>query len=193
MTNRSGGRREDTWRVDPSTRRTSPPPPDPLDAPQASTTSKRISRKLVALSSAAILSVYSIGYVRTQAAEQQLTAGTVPQPAQPDAAGQGSAPAAPTAQVTQAPTKSGAYRDGTYTGSGSSRHGGIEASVVISGGKISSVQITQCLTRYPCSWIADLPGEVVSAQSVKINMVSGATDSSRAFIGAVTQALSYAK
>ena len=42
------------------------------------------------------------------------------------------------------------YRDGTYSGLGNSRHGSIEVALVVSGGKISDVQITQCLTRYPC-------------------------------------------
>jgi uncharacterized protein with FMN-binding domain len=61
----------------------------------------------------------------------------------------------------------------------------------------------QCLTRYSCSWISprtpgtgspefDLPGQVVTRQSAKVDYVSGATESSDAFFQAISQALSKA-
>jgi len=93
--------------------------------------------------------------------------------------------------VTAATTA--AYKDGTYTGTGTSRHGNITASVVVQGGKIVSADITQCGTRYPCSDIASLPGQVVARQSAPVNLVSGATDSSHAYQGAIQNALMQAK
>jgi uncharacterized protein with FMN-binding domain len=84
------------------------------------------------------------------------------------------------------------YKDGTHVGWGSCRHGDIQASVVIQNGKIISTAIAQCLTRYSCSWIADLPGQVVSRQNSNVDLVSGATQSSDAFSDAVTDALSKA-
>jgi uncharacterized protein with FMN-binding domain len=75
---------------------------------------------------------------------------------------------------------------------GSSRHGDIQASVVIQDGQIVSAEIARCLTRYPCSWIVHLPQQVVSKQSTKVDYVSGATESSDAFFDAVAQALSQA-
>jgi uncharacterized protein with FMN-binding domain len=84
------------------------------------------------------------------------------------------------------------YKDGTYTGWGTSRHGDIQASVVIQGGQIASAEIVRCLTRYPCVDIADLPPLVVSKQSADVDYVSGATESSYAFADAVTEALSKA-
>lgn len=98
--------------------------------------------------------------------------------------------AAATATATQAATS--AYRDGTYTGSGTSRHGGVTVAVVIKNGRIVSAEITASNTRYPISRIANLPGEVVATQSANINYVSGATDSSMAFRTAVTNALAQA-
>jgi uncharacterized protein with FMN-binding domain len=95
--------------------------------------------------------------------------------------------AAPTAAAAQAAT--GKYKDGSYVGLGRSRHGNIEATVVVQGGKIVSARISQCLTRYPCSMIAALPGEVVAQQSATVDFVSGATDSSTAFQQAVANAL----
>jgi uncharacterized protein with FMN-binding domain len=95
------------------------------------------------------------------------------------------------------------YKDGTYLGWGTSRHGDIQASVEIASGKITSAAIVQCLTRYSCSWISprtpgtgspefDLPGQVVTRQSAKVDYVSGATESSDAFFQAISQALSKA-
>ncbi|MEP6618454.1 MAG: FMN-binding protein [bacterium] len=86
-----------------------------------------------------------------------------------------------------------AWKDGSYTGWGTSRHGDIQATVVIAEGRIQSAVITQCLTRYSCSWIAALPPQVVTRQSAEVDFVSGATQSTNAFYQAVVEALSKAK
>ena len=80
-----------------------------------------------------------------------------------------------------------------YLGRGTSRHGDIEAMVEIQGGRITNAVISQCLTRYSCSWIAVLVPQVVVRQSAEVDYVSGATVSSDAFYYAVTQALAQAK
>ena len=64
--------------------------------------------------------------------------------------------------------------------------------MVIQGGKIASTAIAQCATRYPCDVIDNLPGNVVREQSSVVNYVSGATESSYAFMNAVQQALNKA-
>ena len=85
------------------------------------------------------------------------------------------------------------YRDGTYTGTGNSRHGGMQVTVVIKGGKITSANVTSCGTRYPCSDVDPLIGAAISRQSVPVNHVSGSTDSSQAYRQALTSALKQAK
>jgi uncharacterized protein with FMN-binding domain len=85
------------------------------------------------------------------------------------------------------------YKDGTYLGWGYCRHGDIQASVLVEGGRIAAAGIAQCLTRYACSVIAALPSQVVSRQSPNVDYVSGATQSADAFYGAVVDALSKAK
>jgi uncharacterized protein with FMN-binding domain len=115
-------------------------------------------------------------------------------------------PAAATAKVEAAAADSAAgsvdpappapksqYRDGTYSGWGTSRHGDIQATVVIEDGRIASATITQCLTRYSCSIIDRLQGQVVTRQSPEVDYVSGATQSTDAFYYAVVEALSKAK
>ncbi|HEX4565155.1 MAG TPA: FMN-binding protein, partial [Vicinamibacterales bacterium] len=85
------------------------------------------------------------------------------------------------------------WKDGTYFGWGTSRHGDIQAQVVIEGGRIASATIAQCLTRYSCSVIGKLPPQVAERQSPEVDYVSGATQSTDAFYYAVVEALSKAK
>jgi uncharacterized protein with FMN-binding domain len=84
------------------------------------------------------------------------------------------------------------YKDGHYTGWGRSRHGDLQASIWIEGGRISTASIAQCETRYPCDWIIRLPPQVVQRQSAEVDYVSGATESATAFYYAVLEALAKA-
>lgn len=105
-------------------------------------------------------------------------------------------PATATSPPTPAPDPAGAaavLRDGSYLGTGTSRHGGLEVMVVVQGGKIASAEITSCRTRYPCSRIAALPGQVVRRQAAIVDLVSGATDSAVAYRSAVNAALAKAR
>ncbi len=123
------------------------------------------------------------------------SAPSAPAPSAPQIAATGADPniqlAAPA--MPAAPQPKPLYKDGTYYGWGSCRHGDIQASVTIQDGKIASATITQCLTRYSCSWIADLPNQVVKRQSPEVDYVSGASQSTDAFYGAVVSALSKAR
>ena len=97
------------------------------------------------------------------------------------------------ADSTSAARKQPQWKDGVFSGWGTSRHGDIQATVVIDKGRITYAEITQCLTRYSCSWIERLPGQVVSRQSADVDYVSGATQSTNAFYYAIVDALSKAK
>jgi uncharacterized protein with FMN-binding domain len=97
-----------------------------------------------------------------------------------------------TAAAPEPPAKPG-YKDGTYLGWGHCRHGDIQASVVILGGKIASATISDCETRYPCSMIAALPPQVAQRQAPDVDTISGATQSGDAFYYAVLDALFQAK
>jgi uncharacterized protein with FMN-binding domain len=100
---------------------------------------------------------------------------------------------APAAPAAPAAADKLAYRDGTYLGWGSCRHGDIQASVVIENGRIASATVAQCLTRYSCAWINPLPPQIVKQQGTTFDYVSGATESSDAFQDAVADALSHAQ
>ncbi len=145
----------------------------------------RLTSGLLGLSSAAILSVYGLGYLNTSTASGSNLAdiAATPAPHASTVSRPGSTPT-PQAQV--------GYKDGTYVGRGTSRHGDIEATVVIQNGQIVSADISQCMTRYPCSDVAPLVDEVVRIQAAPVHHVSGASDSSRAYKQAVANALSQA-
>jgi len=85
------------------------------------------------------------------------------------------------------------WKDGTFSGWGTSRHGDVEVTVIIERGRITAAAISRCLTRYSCSWIAHLQPQVVERQSPEVDNVSGATESADAFYYAVVEALKAAK
>jgi|SRR5579872_227375 len=119
-------------------------------------------------------------------------AAAAPPPVAPDASAVPAVAAPdqpPALQTPPAPR----WKDGTYFGWGTSRHGDIQAQVVIEGGRIASATIAQCLTRYSCSVIGKLPPQVAERQSPETDYVSGATQSTNAFYYAVVEALSKAK
>ena len=99
----------------------------------------------------------------------------------------------PALALAPPPPPAPVWKDGTYYGWGASRHGNIQVAVVIEGGRIASATIAQCLTRYSCSVIANLPPQVAQRQNAEVDYVSGATQSANAFHYAVLEALSQAK
>ena len=103
------------------------------------------------------------------------------------------APAVPTAAPTAATTLTQqGYKDGTYSGQGSSRRGGVVVNVVVQNGRIASVTIASSTLQYPVRDIAGLPAQVVQRQSAQVDTVSRATYSSQAFRGAISAALAQA-
>ena len=142
-------------------------------------------RRLVALSSSAIAAIYFAGFAATRSADAGMATPT------PTAAAPVTGAAATTSSTSSAPTVS-PYKDGTFTGTGTSRRGSISVAVSIAGGRISNVNITRVATEYPISAVSSLPGQVVAKQSANVNGVSGATYSAQAFRGAVQAALQQA-
>jgi uncharacterized protein with FMN-binding domain len=166
----------------------------------------KLSGGIVAISSAAIVVIYALGRANTSLGSDQqfvdapTAAATAPAGARvnppptirPGATARAGAPVSPA--PTQAPaTAALKYKDGTYAGNGTSRHGGMQVTVVIKDGKIASANVTSCGTRYPCSDVNSLVRAAVSNQAVPVNHVSGATDSSQAYRQGLTNALNQAK
>ncbi len=85
------------------------------------------------------------------------------------------------------------WRDGTYTGRGTSYHGDIEVEVVIQGGRIVKSGISGCYTRYSCGVIEHIINQPVERQSPEVDQVSRATESADAYYYAVLEALTNAE
>jgi uncharacterized protein with FMN-binding domain len=92
------------------------------------------------------------------------------------------------------------YKDGTYTGSvADAFYGNVQVQATISGGKITGVTFLQ----YPndrstsvginSQAMPYLQQEAIAAQSGQVNVVSGATDTSGAFVQSLTSALTQAQ
>jgi uncharacterized protein with FMN-binding domain len=96
------------------------------------------------------------------------------------------------------PTASGSYTDGTYTGSRvSALYGVVQVQAIIKGGRLTDVQVLSHPTgRHSDELNADatplLVQEAVSTQSAKVQVVSGATLTSRAFMESLQVALDQA-
>jgi uncharacterized protein with FMN-binding domain len=110
--------------------------------------------------------------------------------------------ASATAPATSSPTSTpgSRYRDGTYTGSvADALWGYVQVNAIVQGGKLTDVQWLQ----YPndrsrsvyINSIADpmLTSEAIQAQSAQVDIVTGATDSSEAFMQSLTDALAQAQ
>ena len=101
---------------------------------------------------------------------------------------------------TPGTSSSGAYKDGSYTGSvDDAVWGNVQVQVVIQNGKITSVQFLQHPSdrnrSIEINNYADpiLVSEAIQAQSANVDIVSGATDTSDAFIQSLTDALAQAQ
>ena len=126
---------------------------------------------------------------------QRQTQPTLPPSAPSTSQPQPRTPTQKPAQAVQTPTQAlqAAYKDGTYSGQGTSRRGDVWVQVQVAGGRITNVSITRSTLQYPLRDIAGLPQQVVDRQSAQVDVVSRATYSSMAFRQAVTQALTSAQ
>ncbi len=158
---------------------------------------KKMPGRLVALSASAVATIYLGGLISTQPAAAGVTAAAAtPVPAVSSAASATTTPSVvvgASSTLATTSTTSGAYANGTYSGTGTSKFGNVSVSVTVAAGKITNVQITGVTTSFPESRIASLPALVVANQSGNVNVVTGATYSSTAFRTAVQQALTQAR
>jgi uncharacterized protein with FMN-binding domain len=115
----------------------------------------------------------------------------------------GSAAIVPPPVQSTPPTASGTvvtYKDGQYTGQAADAYyGNIQVKVTISGGKISNVEFLQSPSdrstsvRINSQAMPFLKQEAIQAQSANVDGVSGATDTSQAFIQSLSSALKSAQ
>lgn len=154
---------------------------------------QKVTPGLVTLGSSVILAAYGAGWVQTRAFRAP------PPVSQPSPSPLGLAASPPPFRATAQPnglqpaaTPDAVYREGRYVGTGESIHGAVTVAIVIFEGRIVSAEIVKCDTRYACSQIDELSVQAVERQSARLRYVSGATDSSRAYVKALEAALAKA-
>ena len=114
------------------------------------------------------------------------------EPASASGAAGGGASASGTVTVSKI-EEPAAYRDGTYYGTGTGFGGTMKVCVIVSNGKIASIDIVENSdTPSYLSSASSLISTIISTQSTNVDTVSGATYSSRGIIEAVRSALSQA-
>lgn len=127
------------------------------------------------------------------------TSGVGAAPSAAASSSKSSSAAAGGSTASSSAASTGTYKDGTYTGSAvNTRYGKVQVKVTVSGGAITSVDAPQ----YPNSGGMDqminsqaipmLASEAVAAQSANIDMVSGATYTSKGYISSLQSALDQA-
>ncbi len=106
----------------------------------------------------------------------------------------------PTPTPTPPPALKGMYENGSYTGStADAYYGYVQVAATIQGGRLADVQFLQ----YPSDRRTSIQintqampyliTEAIQAQNAQVDIVSGATDTSNAFIESLSSALAQAK
>lgn len=87
-----------------------------------------------------------------------------------------------------------AGKDGTYTASAQGNNGPVKVQVVVENGAVASVTVTEHKeTAGICDLAIDkIPAAIVAGQTLKVDAVSGATNTSKAILAAATAALAEA-
>jgi uncharacterized protein with FMN-binding domain len=100
------------------------------------------------------------------------------------------------ANTASSQSSSATYKDGTYTGSvANAYYGNVQVRVIISGGKITDVKFLQYPNSHTTSVIINqqvmpyLKQETIQAQSANVQLITGATFTSQAFVQSLQAAL----
>lgn len=111
----------------------------------------------------------------------------------------GSSSSSSSQSTNQSSTSAGTYKDGSYTGSiEDAYYGSVQVKATIAGGKLTSVIFLDYPHTHSTSVninqqaIPYLQQEAIKAQSAHVDIISGATYTSQAFIQSLSNALSQA-
>lgn len=146
------------------------------------------------------LLVFLKNAVGDQNETQPIISQHTPTPTQPQGTSTPSQSSSVPPVPTPTPVASSLYKDGTYTGSvADAYYGYVQVQVVIAAGKISDVTFLQYPSDQSTSRFINsqampmLKQEAIAAQSAQVDIVSGASDTSMAFVQSLSSALSNAK
>src|SRR3954451_11612733 len=140
-------------------------------------------KKLVV--SAVIVGVFLI-YALTHA---RASVGFTPSHGSTSDPSSGSGSSTTTTQGGSTPTSGGSYKNGSYTGAAADAQWGyIQVKITVQGGRLTNVQFLQYPNHRDRSVeindyaMPQLTSEAIQAQNARVDLISGATDTSEAFV-----------
>lgn len=80
-------------------------------------------------------------------------------------------------------------KDGIHTGQSNGYKGPVRVEVTVEQGRISKVKVTSCRDKFARKVVKEMPRRIVEAGRAEVDVISGATISSRAIQRAVRNAL----
>ena len=157
--------------------------------------------KKFALSASVVIAFFAYSFFTKQQTSSDIT-GTVPSStpaASPDVTSGTTASDTP-APAASAQQNSGKFKNGVYTGNvADAFYGNVQVRATVTNNQISDVTFLQYPNDRSTSRFINsqamplLSSEAISAQDANVDIVSGATDTSHAFITSLTSALNQAK
>jgi uncharacterized protein with FMN-binding domain len=131
----------------------------------------------------------SVGFTPSQGSSNDPSSGS----------GSSSDPGSSTAQTGGTPATTGSFKDGAYTGGAAdAQWGNVQVKIAIQSGRLTNVQFLQYPNHRDRSVeinnyaMPQLTSEAIQAQSAQVDIVSGATDTSEAFMQSLGDALAQA-
>ncbi len=147
---------------------------------------------------ASVAAIYAPGVTATSASNR-VAATVTPRASSTSIAASGGPNSNTAARAVATVTPTGAYRDGSYTGNQADAHWGtVEVVAVITNGQLSDVQFMQYPNHRDLSKEINyqampmLTQEAIQSQRANVDIISGATDTSEAFITSLSSALAQA-
>lgn len=148
-----------------------------------------VKKILLSLAVAVVFVVYSL-HTRSEGSGLKLAPPTTPSSSTSNTSG---------GSTSTPPATSGKYKDGTYTGTVEDAfYGYVQVQATIQNGKITDIQYLQRPSDNPTTRAINdqadpmLVQEAIQSQSAQVDTITGASDTSMAFIQSLTAALSHA-
>jgi uncharacterized protein with FMN-binding domain len=145
--------------------------------------------------------IYALAHARASVGftPSQGSTGSSSDPSTGSSSGSSSGSGSSSSQQGSTPTATGQYKNGSYTGAeADAQWGYIQVKITIQNGKLTNVQFLEYPNHRDRSVeinnyaIPQLTSEAIQAQSSRVDVISGATDTSEAFMQSLGDALSQA-
>jgi uncharacterized protein with FMN-binding domain len=161
----------------------------------------RMKKLIVSAVIIGVFIIYALAHARASVGftPSQGSTGSSSDPSSGSSSGSSGGSGSSSSQQGSTPTTTGQYKNGSYTGSeADAQWGNIQVKITIQNGRLTNVQFLEYPNHRDRSVeinnyaMPQLSSEAISAQSAQVDVISGATDTSEAFMQSLGDALSQA-